>query len=92
MFDPVLLSSLATIIIGIFYGLFFYWGKKYLLIHRRPVLDIIFFILRILLLMLFLYKISTFVGSSSILLIVLFVSSYLGTVSVLTYKMKNDLK
>jgi len=71
---------------GIIYGALFHLGKKYMLKYHRPVLDIIFTLMRFTLLFAFFYSMSRFIDSNSILLIILFVSSYLGTVAVLTYK------
>ncbi len=87
MISNNILISMATIVSGIVYGALLFVGKKYMLLHSKPIYDFFFTLLRFSLLILFFYSIATFVVSSPILLSILFVSSYLSTVGILTYKM-----
>ncbi|MCX5924417.1 MAG: hypothetical protein NTZ68_03275 [Candidatus Dependentiae bacterium] len=87
MISNMFFISIVTILSGIMYGSLFYVGKKYSLAHSKPAYDFIFTLLRFSLLILFFYTISTFVASNSILLTILFVSSYLCSVGILAYKM-----
>jgi len=87
MISNVFFMSVAAILSGMVYGALLYVGKKYVLTYNKPTYDFIFSLLRFSLLILFFYTISTFVASNSILLTILFVSSYLCSVGILAYKM-----
>ncbi len=86
MILPLFYSALLTILCGIAYGFILYSGKMYLLTHNNPIHDFMFTLLRFSLLILLFYSILTFVTSNSILLTILFVSSYLSTVGIIAYK------
>lgn len=79
-------TSLIAICIGIVYGSILYFQKMYSLQNNNPITDIIFTFMRYGVLLSILYGIIIFVEHNSILLIILFVSSYLSTVAVLVYK------
>jgi|GEM_PF-1401267 len=85
MLTNLFFISSCAIFIGIMYGLLFYFGKKHLLSPDKKLWDILFTALRLVILFALFYIMSAFIASNSILLIILFVSSYLSTVAVLTY-------
>lgn len=78
---PYFLSVFA----GICYACLLYTSKIYTLQTHRPILDIIFGVLRFVMLLFTLYHIVTNVEQNSILLLILFVSSYLSTIGILVY-------
>ena len=75
-----------SIACGIVYGLIFYFGKMHLLVNGNTLHDFLFNMMRFFLLLLFFYAIFAFVASNSILMALLFVSSYLSTVGIIAYK------
>lgn len=75
-----------SIVCGIVYGLIFYFGKMHLLVNGNALHDFLFNMMRFFLLLLFFYAIFAFVASNSILMALLFVSSYLSTVGIIAYK------
>ena len=72
-----------AIVAGIFYGIMLYAGKIYALRYNKPWIDIVFGIIRYAGLFAILYSMATILQQNSILLIILFVSSYLSTVAIL---------
>jgi len=87
MIPPLFLNSFLTILSGITYGIIMYSGKIYLLKQNNPMRDFLFTALRFSLIFLFFYVIFKFVASNSILLSILFVSSYLSTIGIIAYNM-----
>lgn len=81
----IFITSFIIIALGIVYGVMFHKGKQYLFNKKQPMVDYLFTIVRILLLFVILYSMSEFIQADSILLSILFVSSYLCTLAVLTY-------
>jgi len=77
---------ILTILFAMLYGFLFYFGKMYTLHKKNNLLGFLFNLLRFLLVMLFFYAIFIFVPSNPILLTILFVSSYLGTIGIIAYK------
>lgn len=82
----IVITSILIFFLGIIYGFLFYIGKKNLLLNPNVISSFLFTIGRFLFLIcLFLYIIK-FISYNPILLVALFVSSYLSTVTLLTYK------
>lgn len=82
----IIITSILIFFLGIIYGFLFHKGKKHLLNSHNFLLSFLFTIGRFLFLICFSLYIIKFVDYNPILLITLFVSSYLSTVTVLTYK------
>lgn len=83
MYNYLLL--LISILLGAVSALLLYSGKKLALLYKRPKLDLLFSLTRFTILIAFLYTILQFNSSNSILLLILFLLSYVGTVSILVY-------
>ena len=82
----MILISIFTIIVGILYGAFLVESKKHNFQNNKPIVDIILTLLRYFILIFIIFKIVTNISGNSILLLILFVSSYLSTVTLLIYK------
>lgn len=80
------ISILSILFLGILYAALFITGKKYLLTNHNIFLDLLFNGLRFLLLICVFFYIIKFIEINPILLITLFVSSYLSTIAIVTYK------
>jgi hypothetical protein len=86
MYTTIIFTSILIFFLGIIYGFLFHAGKKHLLYFPNPFLGILFTLARFLFLICLSFYIIKFIDYNPILLITLFVSSYLSTVAVLTYK------
>ncbi len=86
MYTNIIITSTLIFFLGIIYGFLFHAGKKYLLYLPNPFLSFLFTVARFLFLICFSFYIIKFIDYNPILLITLFVSSYLSTIAVLTYK------
>ena len=85
MYNNFIILAVGTISVGILYGILFHLGKKHLLSQNKPYLDLLFTLARFILLFFVIYYMFYFIAPNSILMTILFVSSYLSTVAVLTY-------
>jgi hypothetical protein len=85
MLNNLIFVSTYVIIAGILYGALFHFGKQYLLTHQKPLLDVLFTLLRIGIIAFLFYYLYGFIAANSILMLILFVSSYLSTVAILNY-------
>ncbi len=86
MATNIILTSILIFFLGIIYAFLFYWGKKYLLYFPNAFLNFLFIIARFLFLICLCYYIIKFIDDYPILLITLFVSSYLSTMILVSYK------
>lgn len=82
----MILISFFTIIIGILYGLFLFETKQSNFLKHKPILDLFCTLLRYAILIFIIFKIVRNMPDNSILLLILFVSSYLSTVALLVYR------
>jgi hypothetical protein len=82
----MIIHFLLTAFAGIAYGFLLYFSKVYGILSHKPIHDIALTIFRYALLLSILFYLATKVESNSILLIILFVSSYLSTLAILVYK------
>ena len=82
----MIIALFCTLIIGILYGYLLYTEKMYILNQDRPTLGIFLNTFRQITLLAILFYLINNLTSNSILLIILFVSSYLSTVGILAYK------
>lgn len=78
----------TTLLAGCISGILLYFGKRCSLLYHKTSWDIALTIIRFVILLTFLYTVLQFHTSNSILLIILFVVSYIGTVLMLTTKAK----
>lgn len=81
----MILISILTVFFGIFYALFLFASKKRSLQKPQPIIDVILTLLRFALLIFIIFKIMTNISGNPILLMILFVSSYLSTITLLVY-------
>lgn len=79
----MIILSIFTILVGIAYGAFLYLSKKHSLKKNKPLHDFILTLMRYAALFFIIFHIITNLESNSILLLILFVSSYLSTVAIL---------
>ena len=82
----MIITAIATILMGIIYGYTLYTGKMYTFYHQKPMLDLLLTVMRYIVLFGILFYLTLNMSGNSILLIILFVSSYLSTVGILVYK------
>lgn len=82
----MLFYTLLIIFLGVLYGVLFHTGKKYLLQKQSLTLELLFTGVRISILIAIFFYIIKFIEINPILLLTLFVSSYLSTIAILTYK------
>lgn len=84
----ILPITVIAVLTGFTSGILLYIGKQYSLMYKKSRLDILLSMLRYTILLTFLYAVLQFYRSDSILLIILFVVSYIGTVLTITTKAK----
>ncbi len=82
----MIIALFCTFIIGILYGYLLYIEKMYILQQNKPKLGLLLTMLRYAALLSILFYLIHNLESNSILLIILFVSSYLSTIGILVYR------
>ena len=90
MLVNILITSILIFFLGIIYGFLFLKGKKHLLYFPNPIVSFLFTAARFLFLISFCFYVIKFLDYNPILIITLFVSSYLSTITILTYKIDQE--
>lgn len=86
MIDSIYVSIFLSAFAGFLCGILLTLGKHIGWIYKKPHIDIIFSIIRFIIFISFIYSILQFNQSNLILLLVVFLGSYINTTIMITHK------